>query len=110
MQTANRPTLTRTNATARVTVTWTAPGNAAAQASIGGYEVQRCTGLTCTTFAKVPGAAVNTAGTVDGRGTLTFVDNTVALATGYTYRMRTVGGTGTGLLGAFSPTAIVSTN
>jgi hypothetical protein len=110
MQTANRPTATATPATARVTVTWTAPGTTAMQASIGGYEVQRCTGLTCTNFVKVPGAAVNTVGTVDGRGTLTFVDNTVARRTGYTYRLRTVGGKGTGLVGAFSPTRTVSTN
>jgi hypothetical protein len=103
---ANRPNLTPTNATARVTLTWTA----LTTASVGGYEVQRCTGNGCTNFVKVPGTAVNTAGTVDGRATATFVDNTVARNTTYTYRMRAVGGGTAGAAGAVSATRTVSTN
>jgi hypothetical protein len=109
LPTANRPTLTAgTGANAgRVTVTWTQPGGAT---SVGGYEVQRCTGATCTNFAKVNGTAVNTAGTVDGRNTLTFTDTGLVRGTTYTYRMRTVGGQGTGLLGGFSATRSVTAN
>jgi hypothetical protein len=107
LPTANRPTLVRTAATARVTVSWSAPGTTT---SIGGYEIQRCTGTNCTTFTKVAGTALNTAGTVDGRATVSFIDNSVARNTTYTYRMRVVGGAGTGLTGAFSPTQTVATN
>jgi hypothetical protein len=103
---ANRPNLARTNGVAQVTVTWTA----LTTASVGGYEVQRCTGNGCTSFVKVPGTAVATAGTVDGRATATFVDNTVARNTTYTYLMRVVGGGTTGLAGAVSATRTVSTN
>jgi hypothetical protein len=113
LPTANRPALARSlvAGAARVTVTWGAPGGTT---SVGGYEIQRCTGATCTNFLKVSGstvtaAAVNTVGTVDGRGTLTYVDTGVARGTTYTYRMRTVGGTGTGFLGAFGPTQNVTT-
>jgi hypothetical protein len=112
LPTANRPTLTRAlvgtapNQTARVTVTWTAP---APTTGIGGWEVQRCTGATCTNFVKLTGAAVNSAGTVDGRATLTFADNSVSRATAYSYRLRAVGGAGTGLVGAFGPSQTVTT-
>ncbi|MEY4748763.1 MAG: hypothetical protein RIQ60_977 [Pseudomonadota bacterium] len=115
LTTANSPTLTRAltgtspNQTAQVTVGWTKPGNATAQAAIGGYEIQRCTGSTCTNFVKVNGTAVNTTGTVDGRDTLSFVDKSVARATTYRYRMRVVGGAGTGGLGNFSGTVNVTT-
>jgi hypothetical protein len=89
-----------------VTVQWTA----STSTLVGGYEIQRCTGSNCTTFAKVPGTAINTAGTVDGRATASFVDNTVARSTAYVYRLRATGGAGTGALGAFSSTVAVSTN
>ncbi|MFM2066615.1 MAG: hypothetical protein RLZZ584_1524 [Pseudomonadota bacterium] len=103
-----RPTLARAlvGTTARVTVNWTAPTPGI---SIGGYEVQRCTGTACTTFAKLTGTAVNSAGTVDGRATLSFADNTVARRTTYVYRLRAVGGAGTGLVGGFSGTGTVTT-
>jgi hypothetical protein len=113
---ANQPTATRTNLTARVTVGWTA----LATASVGGYEIQRCvsTGANSTTcaanspFTKVSNPlAVLTAGTVDGRATATYTDNGVARNTNYVYRMRTVGGAGTGLVGGtFSASRAVSTN
>ena len=115
MPTANLPTLTRQlvgtapNQTTRVTVSWTAPGIAVTQAPIGGYEVLRCLGATCATFTKVTGTAVNTAGTVDGRGTLSFVDNGVVRGTTYRYRIRTVGGAGTGQLGALTAAVNVTT-
>jgi hypothetical protein len=108
LPTVARPTLTRAlvGTAARVTVNWTAPGPTN---SIGGYEVQRCTGTACTTFAKLTGTAVNTTGTVDGRATVSFVDATVARATSYVYQLRAVGGAGSGLAGAFSATAAVTT-
>lgn len=96
LSTANRPTLARSlvgagvNATARVALTWTA----LTTSNVGGYVIERCAGAGCTNFAKVNGAAVNTTGTVDGRGTRTFTDATVARATSYTYRMRAVAGKG----------------
>jgi hypothetical protein len=110
---ANTPTLARSlvgvgaTATARVTLTWTA---LTTTATIGGYEIQRCAGTTCTNFVKVTGSAVNTAGTVDGRATVSFQDNSVARGTAYRYRMRTVGGAGTGLVStSFSGNAAVTT-
>ena len=115
LATANTPRLTGalvatpTGPGDRVTVAWTAPGNGTAQAAIGGYEVQRCAGSTCSNFVKLTGSAVNTAGTVDGRGTLNFVDTSVARRTTYRYRMRVVGGAGTGAVGSFSGTAILTT-
>jgi hypothetical protein len=91
------------NQTARVTVNSTA----LATTSIGGYEIQRCTGATCTNFTKVTGTAVNSAGTVDGRATATFQDNADACGTTYRYRVRTVGGAGTGLVSpSFSGTVL----
>ncbi|MEY4748765.1 MAG: hypothetical protein RIQ60_979 [Pseudomonadota bacterium] len=115
LPTANQPTAARVNGVARVNVSWTALTTAA----IGGYEIQRCvsTGAGSTTcrntspFTKVTGTAVNTTGTVDGRATNTFGDTTVARTTNYVYRMRTVGGAGTGLVGGtFSASRAVSTN
>ncbi|MEY4754244.1 MAG: hypothetical protein RJA44_1919 [Pseudomonadota bacterium] len=115
LATANRPTATRVNGVARVNLTWTA----VTAASVGGYQVERCvstgpTSTTCaagSTFEKVTGTAVNTAGTVDGRNTTGFADTTVARNTNYVYRLRTVGGAGTGLLGnTVSLTRAVSTN
>jgi hypothetical protein len=106
LPTANRPSLARSlvgtapNQTARVTLTWAT----LSQNNVGGYVIERqCTSTTnpavtgCganAAFNKVNGTAVNTTGTVDGRGTATFQDNTVARATTYTYRMRAVGGNG----------------
>ncbi len=110
----NTPTLLRSlagtapNQTARVTVNWAASGTA----TVGGYEIQRCTVTTgggCTPFVKLDGTAVNTTGTVDGRGTTSFLDTSVARGTTYRYRLRTVGGTGTGVVGTFSGTATVTT-
>ena len=114
MPTANRLTLTRAPTSAvlartnpiTVTLNWTAPVNTT---QIGGYEVQRCSVALCTNFTKLSGTAVNTAGTVDGRTTLSFVDNNVARSTLYRYRIRTVGGTGTGQFGAFSTPVNVTT-
>ena len=96
LSTANRPSLVRSlvgtgvNATARVALTWTT----LTTSNVGGYVIERCAGAGCTNFAKVNGTAVNTLGTVDGRGTRTFTDTTVARATSYTYRMRAVSGKG----------------
>jgi len=108
LPTANRPTLTRglVAGAARVTVSGYQPGGLT---SVGGYEIQRCVGAGCTNFLKVTGSAVNTAGTVDGSATTSFVDTSVARGTTYTYRIRTVGGAGTGFLGAFGPTQTVTT-
>lgn len=92
-----------------VTVRWLVPGTAAAQAPIGGYEVQRCSLAACTNFTKLTGTAVNTAGTVDGRSSLHFVDNNVARLTVYRYRIRPVGGAGTSQLGTFSDVVDVTT-
>ncbi|MEY4748770.1 MAG: hypothetical protein RIQ60_984 [Pseudomonadota bacterium] len=112
---ANIPTVARVNLTARVNVSWTALSTPA----IGGYEIQRCNAIGAgstlcaanSPFTKVTGTAVNTAGTVDGRATTTFADTTVARNANYVYRMRTVGGAGTGLVGAtFSGVRAVSTN
>lgn len=100
------PTLTRSlvGTAARVTVTWTRQN----QAAVGGYEIQRCEGAGCTNFTKLAGSAVNTDGTVDGRGatgTLSFQDNTVNRGTVYRYRIRAVGGGKPSALGAFNATA-----
>ena len=109
------PTLTRAlvgpagSRSAQVTVSWTLPGAAATRASIGGYEVQRCTGTGCTSFVKLAGTAVNSAGTVDGRATASFVDSSVARGTTYRYRLRAVGGAGTGVLGGFGSATAVTT-
>jgi Fibronectin type III domain len=109
------PTTTRSlvgtapNQTARVRVTWTAP---TFSTNVGGYEIQRCAGATCTNFVKVNGTAVNTAGTVDGRtgaASLAFNDDTVARGTAYRYRIRAVGGSGSGLFGAFGGNRAVTT-
>ncbi|MEY4747927.1 MAG: hypothetical protein RIQ60_141 [Pseudomonadota bacterium] len=91
---------------ARVVVTWS---SANPTAPIGGYELQRCDGAGCTNFVKLTGTAVNTVGTVDGRTSLSFTDNNVARTTSYTYRVRAVGGAGTGLLSNFSSTRSVTT-
>lgn len=101
---------TAPNQTARVTVGW----GALTHAAVGGYEVQRCAGAACTDFTKVTGAAVNTDGTVDRRATVTFVDNTVARATTYRYRIRAVTGgklrnAGAPIAGAFGPVTAVTT-
>ncbi|MFM2121338.1 MAG: hypothetical protein RL722_2806, partial [Pseudomonadota bacterium] len=103
-----RPTLTRSlvNNAARVAVNWTL---GAPNTGVGGFEVQRCAGVGCTSYAKLPGTAVRTAGTVDGRATLSFNDTTVARGTSYTYRLRSVGGAGTGLVSGFSATSTVVT-
>jgi hypothetical protein len=102
------------NATARVTVALPGLTNAA----VGGYEIQRCvsTGVASTTcaagtdFVKVVGTAVNTAGTVDRRDSTSYPDNSVSRNTNYVYRIRTVGGSGTGLSSGFSAPRAVSTN
>ncbi|MEY8875860.1 MAG: fibronectin type III domain-containing protein [Leptothrix sp. (in: b-proteobacteria)] len=106
------PTLARTlvgtvpNQTARVTLTWTLPNP---NTAVGGYEVQRCAGTACTSYAKVNGSAVNSAGTVDGRASASFVDNTVARGTVYRYRLRAVGGSNLGISSGFSATSTVTT-
>jgi titin len=101
-------TLTRAlvGTAAQVTVRWTL---ATPNTAVGGFEIQRCVGATCTTFAKVSGSAVNTAGTVDGRATLSFVNTGLARATTYSYRVRSVGGGNTGLTSAFTARSTVTT-
>ncbi|MEY4748768.1 MAG: hypothetical protein RIQ60_982 [Pseudomonadota bacterium] len=68
-------------------------------ATIGGYEIQRCTGVGCTNFTTLT--------TVNGRNSTTFTDPTATTAgTTYRYQMRAVGGVGTNVTpGAFSGTA-----
>ncbi|MGY0199127.1 fibronectin type III domain-containing protein [Leptothrix sp. BB-3] len=99
LPTPNAPTFSLNNASG-VTVTWSL-GGGASTLSVGGYEVQRCianaAGTACAagqTAAKLNGTAVNTAGTVDGRATLTFRDTTAAAGTRYRYFVRAVGGAG----------------
>ncbi|MFM2120457.1 MAG: hypothetical protein RL722_1925, partial [Pseudomonadota bacterium] len=93
--------LTSPNGAGTIRLTWTA----STVATVGGYEVQRCEGATCTNFQKVTGTAVNTAGTVDGRSNRTFDDTGLTSGTTYRYRVRTVGGAGTTYVGAtFSAT------
>ncbi len=91
-------------AVSTITLNWTTSG----AARVGGYEIQRCSfvapATTCANFAKLNGTAVNTAGTVDGRATASFVDNQVVIGTTYRYRIRTVGGAGTGFVGGFGGT------
>jgi hypothetical protein len=78
-----------------IRLTWTATGTA----TVGGYEIQRCTGTACTNFTTLT--------TVNGRNTAAFNDNTAtAVGTVYRYRMRTLGGVGTGFVGTtFNATA-----
>jgi hypothetical protein len=117
MPTANRPTATASiaNTVRRVTVGWAT----LADVAVGGYEIQRCiaTGAGSTTCAAgspfnkvVNPLAVNTAGTVDGRTTASYIDSGLARNTNYVYRMRAVSGAGIPLVGAFSTLRAVSTN
>ena len=95
LPTAPRPAAAA-NGAGNIRLTWAA----LTTASVGGYEIQRCEGVACTNFSKVTGTAVNTAGTVDGRATVAFNNTGLTSGTSYTYRMRTVGGSGTGKFGA----------
>lgn len=94
LPTAARP-LAAANGAGSIRLTWTA----STVATVGGYEIQRCAGVACTNFAKVTGTAVNTLGTVDGRATNVFIDTGLTSGTSYTYRLRTVGGSGTTYVG-----------
>jgi hypothetical protein len=103
LPTVGNPTLTRGTAPnqARVTITW-ARQNVTA---VGGYEIQRCQGAGCTSFTKLTGTAVNTDGTVDGRGAtanLSFQDDTVVRGTTYRYRIRAIGGGKPSAVGGFN--------
>lgn len=108
LPTAGRPTLARSlvNGAARVALSWTIP---TPTTSVGGYEIQRCAGANCTSYAKLTGPAVNTTGTVDGRTTLGYTDTTTARGTTYSYRVRAVGGAGTGLVGTFGTSRSITT-
>jgi hypothetical protein len=77
-----------------IRVNWTA----STTTTVGGYEIQRCTGAGCTNFTTLT--------TVNGRNTATFADTTATtVGTTYRYRMRAVGGVGTGVApGTFSGT------
>ncbi len=90
---ASRP-VAAANGAGSLRITWPVT----TQAIVGGYELLRCAGATCTNFVKVNGTAVNTTGTVDGRSTSSFIDTGLTSGTTYRYRLRTVGGAGTGLV------------
>ena len=86
----------------RVVLTWAASTNP----SVAGYEITRCNSLVlpfvgatavCTNTAVKLGSAANSGGTVDGRNTITFTDNTVARNTSYVYNIRLLGASGTGI-------------
>ncbi|MFM2067472.1 MAG: hypothetical protein RLZZ584_2381, partial [Pseudomonadota bacterium] len=90
LPTAGRP-VAAANGAGSLRVTWPATTNAV----VGGWELQRCAGATCTNFVKVNGTAVNTIGTVDGRSTVAFNDTGLTSGTTYRYRLFAVGAAGT---------------
>ncbi len=79
----------------QVSLTWT--DNATNET---GFEVERCTGLNCTDFARIaaPGPSAN-------RGTVTYLDRTVAVGNSYSYRVRAMNGS---TASAYTNTASVS--
>ena len=79
-----------TNSATQITVTWTQVDNEA------GYEIQRCTGASCSNFVPVDSVAADV---------ITFVDTGLGGAS-YSYRVRGFNGP---IVGAFSNTATTST-
>ena len=73
-------------------------GAATDNVGVTGYDVERCTGTTCTTFAQIAATS--------GTGT-TYKDTTVSASTGYSYRVRAFDAAGN--QGAYSNTATATT-
>ena len=89
-------TLTATAASSgEIDLSW---GAATDNVGVTGYDVERCTGTTCTTFAQIAATS--------GTGT-TYKDTTVIAATGYSYRVRAFDAAGN--QGAYSNTATATT-
>ena len=65
---------------------------------VTGYDVERCAGASCTTFAQIAATS--------GTGT-TYKDTTVSASTGYSYRVRAIDAAGNH--GAYSNTASATT-
>ncbi|HEU4385967.1 MAG TPA: hypothetical protein VFR85_20950 [Anaeromyxobacteraceae bacterium] len=78
----------------RVSLTWT--DNATNES---GFAVERCTGAGCTNFAQIAGP-----GPRNNRGSVTYVDATVAYGQTYQYRVAAVNGAG---LSAYTNTVLV---
>ena len=88
-------TLSATAAASTINLGW---GAATDNVGVAGYQVERCQGAGCATFAQI--------GTVSGTGT-SYGDTGLSAGTSYSYRVRAVDGAGN--LGPYSNTATAST-